>query len=187
LQTDTFLLQSLKKGNTNALALLYERHADKVYNVALSFSKNIQDAEEIVQDVFLKIHNKAHLFQENSTLATWIYRITVNTALSHLEKSKRHSNMHALSHSSHSVHFEHPGVLLERKEEAELLFKVIDTLPPRQRMAFVLAQVEGLNQKEVAAAMDLSVKAIESLLQRAKTKLREELKKHLPERRNFKK
>jgi RNA polymerase sigma-70 factor (ECF subfamily) len=79
--------------------------------------------------------------------------------------------------------FEHPGVLLENQEKATILFRCIDQLAESQRSAFVLSQVEQLPQKEIAAVMNLSEKAVESLLQRAKANLRSELEKFYPERR----
>lgn len=72
-------------------------------------------------------------------------------------------------------HFEHPGVLLENKEKSALLFAALDTLPEQQKTAFVLSYVEELPQREVAEIMGLTVKAVESLIQRAKGKLRKEL------------
>ena len=72
-------------------------------------------------------------------------------------------------------HFDHPGILLEQKEKARYLFEAIETLPENQKTVFVLAHVEELPQKDIAEIMDLSVKAVESLLQRAKGNLRKKL------------
>lgn len=83
--------------------------------------------------------------------------------------------------------FEHPGVLMENKENTKALFKAIHTLPNQQKTAFILSFVEELPRQEVADVMEVSLKAVESLLQRAKKNMRPELEKLYPHRRNPKK
>lgn len=80
------------------------------------------------------------------------------------------------------VHFEHPGVMMERKEEARLLFAAIEVLSGNQKTAFVLFHIENLSQKEIAEIMELSPKAVESLIQRAKAALRKKLENYFNHR-----
>ncbi len=157
---------------------------DRVYNTALGYLQNAEDTEEIVQDVFVEVFNAAHTFKGQSSISTWIYRISVNKCLDMLRYRKRKKRfaliVNLFKSDSAEVkhdnpHFEHPGVLLENKEKSALLFAALDTLPEQQKTAFVLSYVEELPQREVAEIMGLSVKAVESLIQRAKGKLRKEL------------
>ncbi len=146
--------------------------------------QNKEDAEDLTQEVFIEVFHSLEKFKQESSLSTWIYRITVNKSLDFLRKKnrkKRFGFMTSLFHKETSEvnfdkgHFDHPGILLEKKENARILFEAIDLLSENQKTAFILFHVEELSQKEIAAIMNLSPKAIESLIQRAKTTLREKL------------
>jgi len=163
---------------------LYQQHHKKVFNVALNIVRHVEDAEDIVQEVFVEVHRSQHLFKEESAVFTWIYRITVNKSLDFLraKRSKKRFafltnlfNRETGEQLHEASHFDHPGVELEKKERTQILFKAIDTLPENQRTAFVLTQIEQFTQKEAGAIMNVGEKAVESLIQRAKANLRKEL------------
>ena len=177
------LIKSIAEGNQEAFQKLYQSFAGKVYNTAISYLQNKEDAEEVTQDVFTNIYKNATKFQGDAALSTWIYRITVNTSLNAIKRKKRLSFLKFGEQSKDLPDFEHPGILMEKKEAAKTLFKVIDTLPPNQKTAFILSFVEELPRQEVADIMELSLKAVESLLQRAKVNLRTKLEKQYPHRR----
>ncbi|MEM6342993.1 MAG: RNA polymerase sigma factor [Bacteroidota bacterium] len=177
------LIREIVKGNENAFEMLYNRFSTKVYNTALSYAKNIGDAEEITQDVFVKIYKGAGSFKGSASVEAWVYRITVNTSLNYLKKRNRFSFFKKAFPISQSVDFNHPGVLLERKEQAAMLFSVMDGLADRQKTAFILSYIESLPRQEVADIMEISLKAVESLLQRAKHNLRLKLEKTSPDQR----
>jgi RNA polymerase sigma factor (sigma-70 family) len=143
--------------------------------------QNIEEAEEVTQDVFLTIFQKAYTFEANSTVSTWIYKITVNKSLNQIDKSNRKSKKKFELPSELQNNFEHPGFLLENKEKGTYLFLAIDTLLESQKTAFILTYIEGLPQQEVAQIMESSVKSVESLLQRAKANLRKKLIEMYPE------
>lgn len=169
------ILQSVANGNQEAFQQLYGLFSENVYNTALSYAQNKQDAEEITQDIFVKIFNQASTFKGNATVSTWIYRITVNTSLNFIKKNKRYTFLRLSEQEKDKPDFDHPGILLEKKEHAKILFKAIDTLGTQQKTAFILSFIEGLPRQEVADIMEISLKAVESLLQRAKKNLRQEL------------
>ena len=146
-----------------------------------------QAAEEITQDVFTNIFKKATTFKSNSAVRTWIYRITVNTSLNFIKKKKQSTVVGLDVVKKEVPDFVHPGVILENKENATLLYQVIETLPDQQKTAFILSFIEELPRQEVADIMKTSLKAVESLLQRAKKKLRTELLPLYPNRRKIKK
>ena len=181
------LLRLIAQKNENAFREFYQLYADKVYSMALVYAKNEQDAQEITQDVFSKIFTKAGKFEGNSSVNTWVYRITVNTSLDHLKKQKRGRLFNLSGENVEKADFEHPGILLENKEKANLLFQAMDILPESQKTAFVLSFMEELPRAEVAQIMEISLKACESLLQRAKENLRKNLINHYPDRRKSKK
>ncbi|MBU2887763.1 RNA polymerase sigma factor [Gilvimarinus agarilyticus] len=184
-------IEAIANGSQEALEQLYTHYSDRVYNTLISYTKNTEDAEELLQDVFVTIYHTAHSFQFSSSISTWIYRIAVNKSLDFLRKKKSQKRAGIftsiyLKNSTEikyeSPDFVHPGVKLENKEDAKLLFRAIDNLSENQKTAFILTQIEGLPQKEVAEIMDQSRKSIESLVQRAKQNLKQALEKHYPGR-----
>lgn len=155
---------------------IYLAHSSLVYNVALQYVQNKEDAEEITQDVFVKVYDKQDDFKGNSALKTWIYRIAINTSLDFI-KAKNRKKRAAFKNSDDTAlayvgDFNHPGVLLENKENMAQLFNAINQLPENQRTVLILLKVDDLSQKEVAEILDKSLKAIESIFQRAKTNLK---------------
>ncbi len=164
---------------------IYSKHSKLVFNLALQYVQNVEDAEEISQDVFVSIHQSFRKFQENSEIKTWIYRIVINKSLDFI-KAKNRKNRFALITSlfhfdgsevkNMHLHFNHPGILLEQKEAVENIFRHINSLPDNQKTALILSKLEHKSQKEVAEIMNLSSKAVESLLQRAKVSLAKKIK-----------
>lgn len=162
---------------------VYNQYSALVYNVALNYLQNIEDAEEVTQDVFVKVHESMHQFKNNSTLKTWIYRITINKCLDfikHKNSKKRFfifGNKADESELQKATTFEHPGILMENKEKAEMLFAVINELPENQKTAFMLSKLDGLSNPEIATVMEVSISSVESLVFRAKSTLKEKLSK----------
>lgn len=153
-----------------------------VFNTALSYVQNTEDAEEITQDVFVEVHQSIASFRGESSLKTWIYRITIHKSLDVLkykQRKKRFAIITSLFQSpsehaaeKHPPDFVHPGVLLEDKEKATYLFNAINKLPENQKTAFILSKIEGLGNIEISTVMQNSVGAVESLLSRAKQNLK---------------
>ncbi|MFZ1528127.1 MAG: RNA polymerase sigma factor [Ferruginibacter sp.] len=152
-----------------------------VYNTALGIVQNEQDAEDITQDVFIQVYESLNEFKADAKLSTWVYRITVNKALDFERKkksSKRGGFLKRIFNTTEAdepVSFQHPGVALDKKEDAAALFKAISKLPDNQRVAFLLLKTEGLSYAEVADVMQTSVQAVESLQARAKLNLKKYL------------
>jgi RNA polymerase sigma factor (sigma-70 family) len=158
---------------------LFEKYNKMVYNLAMQYVQNRENAEEITQDVFVKIHEKLNTFQQQADIKTWIYRITINQSLDFIKaqkSQKRWSFFSALSLNDENKridvpHFNHPGVELEQKEALAAIFKCINQLPGNQKTVLILLKIEQNTQAETAKIMDISTKAVESLFQRAKKNL----------------
>jgi len=167
---------------------LYNQYNILVYNLALNYLQNTEDAEEITQDVFVQVYNSLNKFQEKSSLKTWIYRITINKCLDfikHKNSQKRFFIFGKKSQNEFEINsisnFEHPGILMEKKENAKLLFQIINELGENQKTAFLLSKLDGLSNPEIAAIMKLSVSSVESLVFRAKSTLKEKISKKIEE------
>ena len=155
-----------------------------VYNTALIIVQNEEDAEDVTQEVFLKVYEGLKSFRSESSLSTWIYRITITTALDFEKQKKRQKRggmmqrVFGYAEADEKPDFFHPGVALDKKEDAAVLFIALKKLPEKQRTAFLLHKMEGLTNKEIAAIMETSLLAVESLQVRAKNNLRTHLKEY---------
>jgi len=163
----------------NKPKILYEKYKELVFNVALHYTQNIEDSEEITQDVFISIFENIKKFREESTLKTWAYRITINKSLDFLKSKKRLKrifffNSLKIDDQDKKIsvpEINHPGIILENKESVNAIFNGINQLPPKLKTVIILLKIEGESQKETAQIMEISVKAVESLFHRAKKKL----------------
>jgi RNA polymerase sigma factor (sigma-70 family) len=165
---------------TNDFSVLYETHKNMVYNLCLKYLQNIEDAEDVTQEVFVIIHNSLHQFKGESKISTWIYRIAVTRSLEFIRAKKRQKRFAFFQTiftnekgevKTEASHFHHPGVQLENKERAAILFSAIDKLPENQKTAFILAKLEDLSYSEISEVMNISNSSVESLLFRAKQNL----------------
>lgn len=179
------LIQQLREGDEHAFKTLVESYQDLVYNTALGIVQNAEDAEDISQEVFIKVYRSVHTFKGESKISTWLYRITVSTALDLLrskKSKKRFSFLQRLFGDNNEPlqevpDFNHPGVALDQKENAARLFKAINQLPENQKVAFTLHKLEDLSYQEISEVMKVSVSAVESLMHRAKQNLKKILEK----------
>jgi len=174
------LVALLKKKDREAFKNIVERWQDMVFNTAIGFLQNAEDAEDIAQEVFISVFESISSFKEKSKLSTWIYRITVSKCLDHLRKKKRKKRF-AFVQSLYGKNeelmidppdFFHPGINIENKENAAVLFKAIGKLPENQKTAFVLNKMENLSYREISEVMNSTESAIDALLQRAKKNLK---------------
>lgn len=160
----------------------YTTHKALVYTVALNYLQNCEDAEEITQDVFVQVAASYQNFQKKASEKTWLYRITINKCndfIKHKNSKKRFfmfgkKASNELELNNYST-FEHPGIDLEQKEDAAILFRYIGELTENQKAAFLLSKMDGLSNAEIAAILSLSISAVESLIFRAKGVLQEKL------------
>ncbi len=174
------IVRALKAGNSSAYEMLVKTFQKKVYNTCLGLLQNEEDAEDICQEVFIAVFQSINQFKGEAKLSTWIYRITVTRSLEFLRMKKRKKRFAILQAiftneqgetKIQATNFVHPGVQLENKERAAILFKTIDKLPENQKTAFILHKVEDLSYTEIAAVMKLSLSSVESLMFRAKQNL----------------
>ncbi|MEP7278561.1 MAG: RNA polymerase sigma factor [Bacteroidota bacterium] len=174
------LVEQLKRGDEQAFKIIVTTWQDMVYNTALGILQSAEDAEDVAQEVFVQVYESIHTFKGESKLSTWLYRITTSKALDHIRRKKRKKRFALVQHlfgENNEIiiqppDFNHPGVLMDNKENAAVLFRAIQKLPDNQKTAFVLNKVEGLNYQEISDVMKTTVSSVESLLHRAKTNLR---------------
>jgi RNA polymerase sigma-70 factor (ECF subfamily) len=177
------LVERLKNGEASAFKEVVEGAQGLVYNTALGIVQNPEDAEDVAQEVFVQLYESIRSFKGESKLTTWLYRIAVSKAMDHLRRKKRKKRFAFVQSlfgaNEELIHdppdFVHPGVNLDNKEKAAELFKAIERLPEKQKIAFTLNRIEGLSYQEISEIMKLSIPSIESLLHRARKNLRKTL------------
>lgn len=184
-RNDAELVELMKGGDKAAFTVLLERYSEKAHNLALRITRSKEDAEEILQDVFLTVFNKINLFEGKSAFSSWLYRITVNTAFMKLRKRKQQAcqsldDVHEtvketwIGTGSDSCDI---GYISTRHELRSALEEAIERLPEEYKAIFVLRDVDGLSNQEVGEILNLSVAAVKSRLHRSRLMLRRKLKK----------
>ncbi len=182
------LVDQSRSGDRAAFTELVERYAAKIFRLARHITKNDHDAEDVLQEAFLKAYSRLDQFQGNSRFYTWLVRITVNEALMNLRRTKTRKTV-SLDQEIESQdgpfrrqaasEEESPEERYGRLETREYLAKAIDGLSEAYRSVFVLRDIEGLSTEETAEMLDLSVSAVKSRLLRARLQLRGKLKRQL--------
>jgi RNA polymerase sigma-70 factor, ECF subfamily len=164
---------------------IYNEYKKLVYNMCLHYLLNAEDAQDITQEVFVKVYQRHHQYnKEAASLKTWICRIAINQCLDFLKAEKRGKRFGFLTALFYpdsgepitdAITINHPGIETEDKEALHNLLQIIYTLPENQKTAIILSKIEDRTQKEVAEIMNISIKAVESLLQRAKQTIQKKI------------
>jgi RNA polymerase sigma-70 factor (ECF subfamily) len=185
-EDEPLLVAAAKSGDTAAFEELVNRYERKIFRLTMNITRNREDAEDAMQDAFMKAFAHLDNFQEDSRFYTWLVRIAANEALMRLRK--RRPNQVSLDEPIEGDddliprEIEDWGPSPEQRyaqsEMHEILSQVIDQLEPDFRVVFVLRDVEGLSTEETAAAMGISVPAVKSRLLRARLKLRQKLNRY---------
>jgi RNA polymerase sigma-70 factor, ECF subfamily len=172
---DHELLALIQDGSHDAFAVLVRRHTERFYRLAYRYVQTKETAEDIVQDAFLKLWEDPRKWQpeRKSKFTTWFYRIVVNLCLDWQKKKRPVALDEKLPLPDER---EMPDAAMIRAQEEKMLEKEISALPERQRMALNLCFDEGLSNQEAADVMGLHLKALQSLIMRAKATLKERMK-----------
>lgn len=188
--TDKELIEQFKNGSIDAFEEIVSRYETKAYNLAMRFTRNQEDAEEVLQDVFSTIYRKIDSFQGKSAFSSWLYRIIVNAAFMKLRKRKQHKtvSLEDLSPTVKQQCLDGDGVFRTRsdnlsvnRELRDVLQNAINRLPEQYRAVFVLRDVDGLSNQEVGEILELSVPAVKSRLHRSRLMLRKKLQRYYDE------
>lgn len=168
------------EGDLQAFEYIYKHTSAFVYGVALRVVRNRADAQEVTQEVFLKLYKSVKQFKFQSAFKTWIYRITVNTALNFLRKEKNSLKRQTTYNDTMNGEVEPHRIerLLEQRDTEKKVNSILDALPIEQRICIVLREIQGLRYEEISEALELNINTVKSRLKRAReTLIRNELQK----------
>ncbi len=185
LSDNELIEQFLSVGCSESFSELITRYETKAYNLALRLTKNPEDAEEVLQDVFVTLYRKLPGFEGKSAFSSWLYRITVNASFMKLRKRKHQNTVplddvypHIPAARRPEPHFESNGdSRLFNGQLRDALERAISRLPDEYKAVFILRDVDGLSNKEVGKILNLSVPAVKSRLHRSRMMLRRRLKR----------
>lgn len=177
--TDESLMRLIKQGSHQAFALLVRRHTERFFAAAYRMTSNVAEAEDLVQDAFLKIWQKPDIWKEDkgAKFTTWFYRVLVNQNIDRMRKrQKTTGDDTVLAYIPDGrINPEQEAAMNEEQRDIE---HALSSLPERQKTALTLCFYEGLSNADAANAMGVKIKALESLLMRAKTGVKDYLKRH---------
>ena len=188
LENEATLVAEAKEGNAEAFTVLMNQYERNIFRLALNITSNKEDAEDVLQESFLKAYTNLGRFQGNSRFYTWVVRIAVNESLMKLRKRRSDRQVsldEKLETDDDSLlpreivdWGDNPEQRYAKTEWQEILAEATQTLEPAFRTVFTLRDVEQLSTEETAEALGLSVPAVKSRLLRARLKLRQRLNKY---------
>ena len=181
---DRALVERAQKGDRDAFRQLVERHQRRAFAIAIGLVRDENDAREIVQEAFLRVHRSLHKFQGTSSFFTWLYRIVKNLSIDLMRKpARREQELFDDPQVADDAAFPFisridgadPAEVVRRTEIAERIQAALDALPPYHRSVIIMREVEGMSYQEMAEAMDVSKGTIMSRLFHARQKLQRAL------------
>lgn len=185
--TDQEVIDLILKGDREKFGILVERYQQMVFRICMGYVHNHDDADDLVQEIFIQAYQSLSRFKGDSAFSTWLYRVAVNASLNKIRKPLKSifsqtfdsiaGSKEGADYNFNLADFENPESIIIRQEHTDWLNRALDSLPENQRTAIILSKYDDLPQKEIAGIMRISEGAVESLLQRAKKNLRERLLK----------
>ncbi len=176
---DYALLRRVARGREDALAELIRRHQSRLYHLALRLLKDPMEAEDAIQEVFIKAYEAAARFEPKATVAAWLSRITANHCLNRLRQRHPQDSLDGEDAPAVADRGPTPLQAMEEQDLAKRLEALLAALPENQRRALVLKRFGGLSYQEIGEEMDLSPQAVDGLLKRARKTLKDALKDYL--------
>jgi RNA polymerase sigma-70 factor, ECF subfamily len=182
---DFALVEATRAGDVSAFEELVRLYDTRLLRIAQQVTNNFEDAQEAVQETFLKVYQKLHQFQGNSKFSTWLIRIALNESYMKLRK-RRFNEVSIDDDDSEHDHLPldladwspNPEQRCSQAELRRILRKALENLPPSLRVVFVLRDVEGISTKEACSILELQPSALKARLFRARLQLRERLSRH---------
>jgi RNA polymerase sigma-70 factor (ECF subfamily) len=179
------LVERCRSGDAAAFDSLVAKYASQVYNLAYRMVGDPDDADDVAQEVFLRVHRAIKSFRGSSSFTTWIYRVATNVCLDELKRRKRRPALAEWSEQEEAAVDPSPAGLGDpeatalRRERQDLVQRAIRSLPEAQRAVLVLYDLQGLSYDEIAEALGASLGTVKSRLNRARVALKSKLARHL--------
>lgn len=170
---DFEIIESVKKGNQSDFALIIDRYKNRAFSLLRRILKNDMDAEEVLQDCFLKAYNSIAQFKQESKFSTWFYRIVYNTAMTRLSGKKRKIEREMSSVDDHfDLESSYDFRITEQTNRSDFINSVIEKLPPSYASVINMYYLDDMSVEEIREVTGMSVSNIKVLLYRSRNALR---------------
>ncbi len=183
-QDEVDLINKCKRGDTWAFKQIYETYHKKVYHIAYGFTRNREEALDIVQEVFIKLFNSLKNFRGESNLYTYVYRMAINTSIDHTRKTQRFRTSSLdleLPFQLADLSEKRPDNILFGKEVEKKIGEALSELPEDQKTTIILREIEGLSYEEISKLMGCSIGTVMSRLHYGRKRMKEALKEYMME------
>ncbi len=191
-ELDEVLVRDLKAGKLEAFDQIVEIYQRKIYALAFNMTRNQMDAQDVVQEVLLSIYRKIDTFQGKSAFSSWVYRITLNASYMKLRnrKKEQYVSLDEFMPAFNNAGFQSEKItdwsentesLLFSNETKGIIEKAVDQLPEKEKVVFILRDVDGLSTEKVGEILELTIPAVKSRLHRARLFLRKKLSTYFDE------
>ena len=187
-RTEALLIDHLREGDETALAPLVEKYKHMVHRLALQITKNHEDANDVMQETFIKVYQSIHTFRQEAAFETWVYRIAVNEALNFVKRRerRRESSLETTDESEFNTETlrkaeinNDPEIQAEKAELRHWVTKAVNSLSLKHRIVVILHELEGLTHAEIASILNCSEGTVRSRLHYARKQLRSLLKPYV--------
>ena len=187
-RTEALLIDHLREGDETALAPLVDKYQRMVHRLALQITKNHEDANDVMQETFIKVYQSIHTFRQEAAFETWVYRIAVNEALNFVKRRerRRESPLSTTEESEYDPSVLHkvemandPQINAEKTELRHWVTKAVNSLSLKHRTVVILHELEGLTHAEIASILNCSEGTVRSRLHYARKQLRTLLKPYV--------
>ena len=172
--SDQEIIDSVRKGNDSDYSIIVERYKNRAFSMLKRMLKNELDAEEVLQDCFLKAFNSLGSFKGDAKFSTWFYKIVYNTALTKLSSKKRITEAEMTSVEDHfNLESDYSPDEIENKDLSEFLKEIVNKLPERYAAVITMFYLNDMNLEEISEVMQLSVSNVKVILHRSRNSLRD--------------
>ena len=187
-RTEALLIDHLREGDETALAPLVEKYKRMVHRLAMQITKNHEDANDVMQETFIKVYQSIHTFRQEAAFETWVYRIAVNEALNFVKRRerRRESSLETTDESEFNTEVlrkaemnNNPEIQAEKAELRHWVTKAVNSLSLKHRIVVILHELEGLTHAEIASILNCSEGTVRSRLHYARKQLRSLLKPYV--------
>jgi len=176
--TDERLIALTADGDEQAFERIMQKYQQAVFNTIYRYIGSRDDVQDLAQEIFIKVWRNAAKFKGKSKFSTWLYRIVVNHCINYRRRRRKdHVSLDEMTEKGQTPEALKVEPDWEARQRVEKVRKAVGELPDRQRMALVLSQFEGRSYKEIAEIMKVSLSSVESLIFRARSKLKQQLTK----------
>ncbi|WP_084362035.1 RNA polymerase sigma factor [Robertmurraya korlensis] len=169
-------IQEVLGGNKQAYAHIINKYKNQLFATVLRMTKNPQDAQDFVQDAFIKVYHQLDKYEGKGSFSSWIYRVTINHCMDEFRK-KSHQIIKGKVDEERIVNPNHPEVIFLKNEKSRQLERLIATLPEEERLILLLRYVNEMSYSEISELVDTSLSNVRNKIHRAKKKMRETVKR----------